>query len=324
VTIYMEQKNKSRILYVLKLLYAKTDEQNLLSTVEIIDYLASLGMSAHRRTIAADMELLEEFGIDVITIKSTQNKYFIGSREFELPEIKLLVDAVESSKFITPKKSEELVKKLSRLVSQNQATELNRQIFIDKRVKPENEEIYYIVDAIHNAIAQKKQLEFKYYEYTQEKEKVYKNNGYIYKLSPYALSWSEDHYYVIGYCKKHGKISKFRVDRMAKTNVIDGEATPMPENFNGADYAKETFSMYDGETKTVELKCTNELMKVIIDRFGEDVNTTSLGSNCFKAIVDVSVSPTFYGWVFQFSGKMSIIDPCDVRNQYIEMAKKIT
>lgn len=319
----MEQKNKSRILYILKLLYEKTDEQNPLSTVEIIEYLASLGISAHRRTIAADMELLEEFEIDVITIKSTQNKYFIGSREFELPEIKLLVDAVESSKFITPKKSEELIKKLSRLTSQNQATELNRHIFIDKRIKPENEEIYYIVDAIHNAITQGKQIEFKYYEYTQDKEKVYKNNGYIYKLSPYALSWSEDHYYVIGYCKKHGKISKFRVDRMAKIKISDKISVPMPDGFNGADYAKSIFEMYDGETKTVELKCTNDLMKVIIDRFGEDVNAVSLGSNCFKAIVDISVSPTFFGWVFQFAGKMSIIAPNDVKKSYMEMAKKV-
>jgi predicted DNA-binding transcriptional regulator YafY len=319
----MEQKNKSRILYILKLLYDKTDEQNPLSTVEIIDYLASLGISAHRRTIAADMELLEEFGIDVITIKSTQNKYFIGSREFELPEIKLLVDAVESSKFITPKKSEDLIKKLSHLVSENQSKELNRHIFIDKRIKPENEEIYYIVDSIHNAIAQSKQIEFKYYEYTQDKEKVYKNNGYIYKLSPYALSWSEDHYYVIGYCKKHGKISKFRVDRMAKIKMVDSRSVPMPVEFNSADYAKRIFDMYDGETKTVELKCTNDLMKVIIDRFGEDVNTATLGSNCFKAIVDVSVSPTFFGWVFQFAGRMSILAPNDVKKSYIEMVRKV-
>jgi len=319
----MEKKNKSRILYILKLLNEKTDEKNSLSTVEIINYLADIGISAHRKTIAADMELLEEYGIDVIKVKSTQNKYFIGNREFELPEIKLLVDAVESSKFITLKKSEELVEKLSHLASQNQATELNRHIYIDKRIKPENEEIYYTVDTIHNAIALKMQIEFKYYEYTQEKEKVYKNNGYIYKLSPYALFWSEDHYYIIGYCKKHGKISKFRVDRMAKPNITNSKVVPMPENFDCSDYANKIFEMYDGEIKVVELKCANELMKVLIDRFGEDVNTISLDINYFKAIVDVSVSPTFFGWVFQFAGKMSIIAPYDVKNQYIEMAKKI-
>jgi predicted DNA-binding transcriptional regulator YafY len=319
----MEQKNKSRILYIQKLLYEKTDEQNPLSTVEIINYLADIGINTHRRTIAADMELLEEFGIDVITIKSTQNKYFIGSREFELPEIKVLVDAVESSKFITAKKSEELVKKLSCLTSEKQATELNRHIYIDKRIKPENEEIYYIIDTIHNAIAEEKQIEFKYYEYTQDKQKVYKNNGYLYKLSPYALSWSEDHYYVIGYCKKHGKISKFRVDRMAKPKMLDRKAVLMPVDFNGADYAKKIFEMYDGEMKTVEIKCANELMKVIIDRFGEDVKTKSLGSTHFKAIIDISVSPTFYGWVFQFASKMSILTPVEVKEEYMKMAKKI-
>lgn len=319
----MELINRSRILYILKLLYDNTDEEHPMSTTDIIRNLADINISAHRKTVASDIEQLEEFGIDVITIKSTQNKYFIGSREFELPEVKLLVDAVESSKFITPKKSEELIEKLSHLVSQEQAKELNRHIFIDKRIKPENEEIYYIVDAIHTAIAKNKQVEFKYYEYTQEKEKVYKNNGLIYKLSPYALTWSEDHYYVIGYCKKHGKISKFRVDRMAKIKISDRNSVPMPDGFNGADYARKIFEMYDGVIKTVELKCTNDLMKVIIDRFGEDINTVSLGSNCFKVIADISVSPTFFGWVFQFAGKMSIIAPAVVKQEYIKMAELV-
>lgn len=192
--VNLKKTNKSRILYILKPLYDETDEQNLLSTENIINYLADLNIRAHRKTIVADMKLLEEFGIDVITIKSTQNKYFIGNRDFELPEVKLLFDAVESSKFITKKKSEELAKKLSKLVSSNQAIELYRNIYIDRRVKPENEEIYYIVDTIHTAISKNQQVEFKYYEFTQEKEKVYKNEGYIYELSPYALSWSEDYY----------------------------------------------------------------------------------------------------------------------------------
>ena len=314
--------NKSRILYVYKLLNQKSDEKNQVTGTQIIKYLKSLGISAHRRTVASDIEQLIEFGIDVITIKSTQNRYYIGSRDFELPEVKLLVDAVESSRFITTKKSTELVKKLSCLVSENQAAELNHQVFIDRRVKPENEEIYYTVDTIHNAIENKKQIEFKYYEYNGEKEKVFRNNGKAYKLSPYAQVWNDDNYYVVGYCKKHGKISKFRVDRMTKVKLTENDAYPMPKEFNGADYAKNIFSMYDGETKTVELKCTNELMKVIIDKFGFDVETKPLGSNCFKAIVDVSVSPTFFGWVFQFAGNMSILAPLDVKDQYAEMNKK--
>lgn len=319
----MEINNKSRILYILKLLEEYTDELHPMSITDIAEYLDKQEIKAHRRTIMTDIESLKEFGIDIITIKSTQNKYFIGNRNFELPEVKLLIDAVESSKLITQKKSNELIRKLTALASRNQANELNRHIYVDDRVKPENEEVYYTVDSIHTAINSSKQIEFKYYQYTGRKEKIFKNDGYVYSLSPYALIWSEDHYYVIGYSKKHGKISKFRVDRMAQTKIIAVDSTPRPVNFDVAEYAKSVFEMFDGETRTVELKCTNNLMDVIVDRFGESVNTIELGSNCFKAIVDISISPTFYGWVFGFGNKMSILAPIDVKNEYMAMAKGI-
>lgn len=319
----MEINNKSRILYILKLLEEYTDELHPMSITDIAEYLDKQEIKAHRRTIMTDIESLKEFGIDIITIKSTQNKYFIGNRNFELPEVKLLIDAVESSKLITQKKSNELIRKLTALASRNQANELNRHIYVDDRVKPENEEVYYTVDSIHTAINSSKQIEFKYYQYTGRKEKIFKNDGYVYSLSPYALIWSEDHYYIIGYSKKHGKISKFRVDRMAQTKIIAVDSTPRPVNFDVAEYAKSVFEMFDGETRTVELKCTNNLMDVIVDRFGESVNTIELGSNCFKAIVDISISPTFYGWVFGFGNKMSILAPIDVKNEYMAMAKGI-
>lgn len=319
----MGTNNKSRILYILKLLYDNTDEQHPISITEIIDCLEKQNISAHRRTIMTDIESLEEFGVDIITIKSTQNRYFIGNREFELAEVKLLSDAVESSKLITQKKSGELIRKLSSLVSKNQAAELKGQIYVDQRVKPENEEIYYTVDTIHSAINGNKQIEFKYYKYTGRKERIFKNGGYVYNLSPYALCWSEDHYYVIGFSRKHGKISKFRVDRMVQTSLTTLESNPKPDNFDIAEYAKSVFEMFDGDTKTVELKCTNDLMDVIVDRFGENVNTMELGSNCFKAIVDISISSTFFGWVFGFGSKMSILAPAEVKGEYIEMAKSI-
>lgn len=319
----MEINNKSRILYILKLLEEYTDEQHPMSITDIVEYLDKQDIKAHRRTIMTDIESLIEFGIDIITIKSTQNKYFIGNRNFELPEVKLLIDAVESSKFITQKKSSELIRKLTTLASCNQATELNRHIYVDNRVKPENEEVYYTVDSIHNAINNNKQIEFKYYQYTGRKEKIFKNDGYLYSLSPYALIWSEDHYYVIGFSRKHNKISKFRVDRMAQTRINAMDSMPRPEDFDVAEYAKSVFEMFDGETKSIELKCTNDLMDVIVDRFGENVDTVELGSNCFKAIVDISISPTFYGWVFGFGNKMSILAPPDVKNEYMAMARSV-
>ena len=319
----MSMNNKSRILYILKILYEYTDEENTLSITEIIEMLEKQGIVAHRRTIMTDIESIEESGVDVITIKSTQNRYFIGNRHFELAEVKLLIDAVESSKLITQKKSTELIRKLTTLVSKHQASELDEHVYVDQRIKPENEEIYYTVDAIHSAINSSKQIEFKYYQYTGRKEKIFKNNGFVYSLSPYALIWSEDHYYAIGYCDKHGKISKFRVDRMANTIITENEILHKPVGFNIAEYAKSVFEMFDGETKTVELKCTNDLMDVIVDRFGENVKTHELGSNCFKAIVDISISPTFYGWVFGFGNNMSILAPIDVKNEYMAMAGRI-
>lgn len=319
----MSISNKPRILSILKLLYENTDEQNTITITDIIEALEKQGINAHRRTIMTDIESIEESGVDVITIKSTQNRYFIGNRDFELAEVKLLVDAVESSKLITQKKSNELIRKLSTLVSKHQALELSSHVYVDQRIKPENEEVYYTVDAIHSAINHNKQIVFKYYQYTGKKEKIFKNNGYMYSLSPYALIWSEDHYYAIGYCDKHGKISKFRVDRMAHTSITEKEAIQKPDDFEVAEYAKSVFEMFDGESKTVELKCTNDLMDVIVDRFGESVNTQELGSNCFKAIVNISISPTFYGWVFGFGEKMSILAPAEVKGEYVEMATRI-
>jgi predicted DNA-binding transcriptional regulator YafY len=319
----MSLSNKSRILYILQILYKYTDEENTISITEIIDLLEKQGIVAHRRTIMTDIESIAESGVDIITIKSTQNRYFIGNRDFEFAEVKLLVDAVESSKLITQKKSNELIRKLSTLVSKHQASELNSHVYVDQRIKPENEEIYYTVDAIHSAINCNKQIEFKYYQYTGKKEKIFKNSGSVYILSPYALIWSEDHYYAIGFNKKHGKISKFRVDRMAQTTVTAIDSIPKPVKFDVAQYAKSVFEMFDGDTKSVELKCTNDLMDVIVDRFGENVNTMELGSNCFKAIVDISISPTFYGWVFGFGSKMSILAPAEVKGEFIEMARSV-
>lgn len=319
----MDQINKPRILYILKLLYENTDEDNPVSTVDIINYLAGLGISAHRKTIAVDIEVLQEFGFDIVIIKSTQNKYFIGNRRFELPELKLLIDAVESSKFITTKKSEELVAKLASLASKNQAVSLNRQLYIEKRIKPENEAIYYIVDTIHNAINAQKQIAFQYYEYTQTKQKVLKHDGYVYNLSPYALFWNDDHYYVIGYCPKHEKVSTFRVDRMVKPSILEANAIPQPNEFYAADFSKKVFEMFDGEPVQVELKCTNDLMNVIIDRFGESVNTEVLDEEHFKVTVEVSASPTFYGWVFQFAGNMSILSPQNIQDEYKRIARLV-
>ena len=224
---------KPRILYLKKILEERTDEENPLSTTQLINILNDeYGISAHRTTITKDIAALQEFGIDIVIIHSTQSKYFVASRKFELPELKLLIDAVESSRFITNKKSDALIEKIHTLTSPGFAAKLKRNNYVVNRIKPDNEQIYYITDVINDAINAGKQISFQYYDYTGLKKKVLKNKGEVYKLSPYKLLWNGDYYYVIGYSEKKNKVICFRVDRIAGTpEMLDKDIIPMPEDF---------------------------------------------------------------------------------------------
>ena len=315
---------KPRILYLLRILEQYTDEDHPLTTNQLIEKLKEdYGISAHRTTLSKDIAALQEFGIDVITVHSTQCKYFIGSRQFELPELKLLIDAVESSKFITSRKSDALIKKIHKLTSQSQVAKLKRNNYVIDRIKPDNEQIYYIVDTINDAINNGKQISFQYYDYSGLKKKVLKNKGEVYKLSPYKLLWSGDYYYVIGYSEKKGKVINFRVDRIAATPMILTEnALPMPKDFDLENFTKEVFFMFSGDEVVVDLRCDNSLMKTMVDRFGEEVKTLAYDMTSFRIITEVSASPTFFGWVFGFGGKVQILAPESVKEQYKQMVLK--
>ena len=321
----MENENKARILFLYMLLNEMSDEAHPLSTVEIIKLLKEkYGVKAHRTTLSRDIDVLEQCGVDVITINTTQNKYFIGDRLFELPELKLLIDAVESSKFITEAKSNELVAKLSKLTSVNQAEKLKRNLCTTNRIKPGNEMIYYIVDAINEAINSKKKISFQYFEYDVAKKQKLKNGGKCYLFSPYTLAWNGDYYYMVGFSDKHQKIGAFRVDRIKNApDILNDDAVSAPADFNIVDFTKSVFGMYDGSHIVVELKCDNSLMKTMIDRFGEDVSTKPYSLTEFKAIIEVSASPTFFGWVFGFGGKISILSPNDIKETYKEQVKQV-
>lgn len=312
---------KPRILYLLRILEQYTDEEHPLTTKQLIDKLQDeYGISAHRTTLSKDIAALQEFGVDIVTVHSTQSKYFIGSRKFELPELKLLIDAVESSRFITAKKSESLIRKIHTLTSQGQVSKLRRNNYVVDRIKPDNEQIYYIVDTINDAINEGKQISFQYYDYSGLKKKVLKNKGEIYKLSPYKLLWSGDYYYVIGYSEKKGKVINFRVDRIAAAPTILSEnAIPVPKDFDLENFTKEVFFMFSGDEVEVDLQCDNSLMKTMIDRFGENVKTLAYDMTSFRLITEVSVSPTFFGWVFGFDGKVKILGPKNVKEQYYKM-----
>lgn len=311
---------KDRTLYVLKFLWQNTDEEHPATVSDILAALAYEDIKIERHALVADIEQLIEFGIDVVCVKSSPNKYFIGQRSFELPELKLLVDAVESSHFISASKSRSLVGKLYDMASVHQAKELNRHLYVDGRVKSDCKTLYYTVDLIHRAINESKRIIFKYIEYTAEKKKVYKHDGCIYEFSPYAMLWHNDCYYVLGYSERHGKIVKFRVDRMEKGEMTDKSAVKKPAGFEPVTYLKNIIAMYDGQMETVRLKCTADMMKVIIDRFGKDVHTEPCDEG-FIADVNASVSPTFFGWVFGFAGKIRIIAPQSVTDEYIKAAK---
>ena len=289
---------KPRILYLLRILEQYTDEEHPLTTKQLIDKLQDeYGISAHRTTLTKDIAALQEFGVDIVTVHSTQSKYFIGSRKFELPELKLLIDAVESSRFITAKKSESLIRKIHTLTSQGQVSKLRRNNYVVDRIKPDNEQIYYIVDTINDAINEGKQISFQYYDYSGLKKKVLKNKGEIYKLSPYKLIWSGDYYYVIGYSEKKGKVINFRVDRIAAAPTILSEnAIPVPKDFDLENFTKEVFFMFSGDEVEVDLQCDNSLMKTMIDRFGENVKTLAYDMTSFRLITEVSVQHSLDGY----------------------------
>lgn len=314
---------KKRIIYIIKLLKSSTDEEHTLDTGEILEYLDDEGMPTNRKTLKSDMDLLIESGFDIIVIKSKPNRYFWGEREFQIPELKMLIDAVSSSRFITKKKSRELTGKLAGIASVHQKKELDRHIYAVNRVKSGNESIYYIVDTINDAINEKKKIKFKYTDYDPEKKKIFRNNGEEYILSPYALYWNDDFYYAVGWSDKHENVSSFRVDRLYRAEIIDEKAVRKPREFNINDYSKRIFEMFGGDSVSVKLECDNELMKYVIDRFGEDVITKVASDETFMVMTDVVLSPTFYAWVFRFGGKIRIVSPKKAVKEMNRMARAV-
>ena len=310
---------KLKLLYLCQILTQQTDEEHPMTVQELISQLARYDIQAERKSVYDDLDALSRFGVDVQCRKGKHPGWFVGARDFELPELKLLVDAVESSRFITAKKSKRLIEKLGKLTSESHARQLDRHIYMEGTAKPENECIYYSVDEIHNAIQEKRQITFQYYEYTPQKEKILKHNGYRYQFSPYALIWSRDCYYAVGWSEKHGKLAQFRVDRMVAVESSDQAAVCMPD-FDPAEYVRKIFGMYPDDLCTVELLCENEVMRSVIDRFGEEVSTVTADDGHFKAIVEVAPSPPFFAWVFTFCGKIQILGPAEVLDEMRCMA----
>ena len=317
----MEKDNKKRLMLLQQVLEKYSDEEHPLTTNQIISLLdREHGMKVHRTTIPKDVEHLQEMDVDVQSIRTTQNRYFIGDRFFELPQLKLLIDAVASSKFISDKKSKELISKLDSFASIYQQDEIKRNIYIESRIKADNEHILYIVDSINRAINKGKKISFTYFEYDADKQKCLRNGGMPYILSPYTLLWNGDYYYVVGYSDKHQNISAFRVDRIhGLPRVTEEDCVPMPQDFDLAYYTKEVFQMYDAQHSVITLLCENEMMKVIIDRFGADVQTERVDDGHFAVVTEVALSPNFFGWLFGFGDKIQLKKPENVVEMYRRM-----
>lgn len=316
---------KLKMLYILKLLYESTDEEHAVTTKDIIAYLEEYEIKAERKSIYDDIAALQDYGLDILKVEERSGGYYLSNREFELAELKLLVDAVQSSKFITQKKSRELIGKLENLVSCYEAKQLNRQVVVTNRNKTVNENIYYNVDMIYNGIAENVQIRFQYFAWNIAKEMELRKDGAFYEVSPFILTWDDENYYLIAYDEPAGMVKHFRVDKMLKI-----ELTRKPrcgheafEQFDIASYSKKTFGMFAGAEETVVVSCEHSLIGVVIDRFGQEVSVRKTDDAHFRARLHVAVSPQFFGWISGLGNKIKIVEPESVQVAYLDYLHQI-
>jgi predicted DNA-binding transcriptional regulator YafY len=302
--------HQAKLLYLTKILLEKTDESHPMTVSELSADLAAYGVKAERKTIYADMELLALFGLDIEKMRGRQVRYYIASRHFELPELKLLVDAVQSSRFITEKKSNELIAKLSGQTSAAQAIELKRQVHVAGRAKSFNEAAYYSVDAIHAAINGGQRITFRYFDYDARRSRVFRRDGRRYDVTPVALCWDSDRYYLVAYSAEHGELRHYRVDRMCEVTASPEVADNFDrDSFDIAGHIKRVFGMYSGELVRATLLFDESLINNVLDHFGADVSMTPQEGGRVEVSADVSVSPVFLGWMFQFGERAQIKEP---------------
>lgn len=319
-------KQKLKMLYLMKMFMTETDEYHSLTIKDIVAKLALYDISADRKTLYQDFEELRTFGLDIISEQDGKNySYKLASRDFELPELKLLVDSVQSAKFITERKSKELIRKLEGLASKYEAGQLNRQVLISGRVKTMNESIYYNVDKLHTAIGSNLQIRFQYTQWTVDKELVPRKDGEWYQISPWSLAWDDEYYYLIGYDSKDAKIKHYRVDKMQKIQLTDTlrEGKAEYDTKNVPSYSKRIFGMFGGDTVYVTIEAENEMAGVFIDRFGKDIRLAKVDSDHFSVSVDVEVSQQFLGWIFALGKGVRITGPETVVARMKDEAKRL-
>lgn len=326
-------RQKQKLLQILRMLMEKTDENHGLTVAQIIEELEDMGIPAERKSVYDDLEVLGQFlesmGYELCRVKTNTVSYYIGERPFQLAELKLLVDSVQSSKFITAKKSNELISKVEKLASVYEGRELQRQVYVSNRVKTPNETIYYAVDSIHKAISEDKKITFAYLEWVlgSGKDKICKRkkrDGKRYSVSPFSLTWDDENYYLVAFDSEAQAIRHYRVDKMEKVELSEckRDGKEVFKKFDMAVYSKSVFGMFGGELTEVRLRFSRDMIGVVADRFGKDIFVREESEEAFVVDIKVVLSPQFFGWVFGLSGKVQILSPDTAVEMYkLELAK---
>lgn len=321
---------KLKLLYIKDYLEKNSDEDHPVSVEILTDMLEEKGITCERKSVYSDVKALKEYGVDIATVKKPFTGYAVLSRDFEVPEIRLLIDAVQAADFISPKKSRELIDKMGTLCSSFQSKALQKQVYIDHRVKCANEEIYYNIDVVSRAIQQKKKISFIYYKRKlKDGEKVITCDEREFTVSPYALIWSNDHYYLVSNNEKYDNLMHTRIDRMKKVNITGDKSRDFSEvseyknYFDVADYSSKSFNMYSGDTGRLVISCDNSILEEIVDRFGDEGIRADKDEGRFVLSTRCALSEGLASWIMQFGNKISVSEPQSLREEIINKAREI-
>lgn len=315
-----EAKQKIKLLYLYDILLSETDENHCLSANELIERLEEKDIFVERKTIFSDIACLKDFGLDIQVKKSKENSgYYLLSRDFELPELKIITEAILSSRFISAKKSKDLINRLSSLIGPSERKQLEREVFVQGRVKTENESVYYNVDILHNAMLQNREITFYYLTWTPQRELVPRRNGKLYRISPWALTVKDENYYLVAYDAEFDEIRHYRVDKMKEIKTVNRSKRLGRElfmRFDLGEYTNRNFGMFSGEDDVVALSVPESKVGIIFDRFGKDIDLRPLKDKHYSMRVNVLVSPQFFGWLTGLGPDITILSPASVKNEY--------
>ena len=325
-----KRNTKLKLLYLKEILEKYSDEQHVLNSNDIAERLENeYGLVCERKSIYKDIEVLMDYGMDIIKTRTPKNGYFVASGSFELAEIRLLSDAVQAADFITKQKTKKLIEKIEGFTSIYQAEVLKKQVYIDNRAKSTNESIYYVIDKLDEAIKSGKKVRFVYSRRKMDEKYAARKETRTFTLSPYALIWSQDHYYLVGNNEKYDNLMNVRIDRISQVEVLAQSVRPMEEvcayshYFDAADYAAKTFNMFSGELQMIELKCSNGIIEQMFDRFGERINTRRADDTHFLLRTEASISAGLVSWIMQFGTDLEVIAPAELKEMVAQRAEMI-